>query len=81
MSATPRNDSKPSALRDVSWLAVAFLPGLLHPVLGLAGAALAAAKAPRWRPLFIAIAVAWLGLVLWSASALFRPDTVHFGPG
>ena len=65
-AVTPHRESRAMPVSELlGWVLIATAPGLLHPLLGVAGAVLSAWRAPRWRPLFIGIAVAWLLLFLW----------------
>lgn len=66
MSATPHGGRRAMSVSEMlGWVFIAAAPGLLHPLLGVAGAVLSAWRAPRWRALFIGLAVVWLMLFLW----------------
>jgi hypothetical protein len=62
------------------WFAVAILPGLLNPLVGVAGAVAAAWRVPQLRWLFLLIAALWLFAFLWFTPGGTTPGTeTRFG--
>ena len=79
MTASPLPAQRQGNLVTVGWFAIAVLPGLLHPALGVIGAGLAARRSPRVRWVFVAVAAVWLAVWMLVLPRMWGATSVEFG--